>query len=305
MSQATCQFCPQTARIDSMNLHMVKHHHDEMMADVSEEMARYAINHKTPVIWKKEGNKLAYAYCLTCKKVSMGDCTNFKNKHITTTCKGGWETYKDQFLSKAPSQEEEVRNEIVGSTEIPNNDAIYKAMLLEYNPDFDGTIQEGIKGLVSESQRRKPELERLENRISTLEREKIVYDRFKEKMEGDYNHAMKVIDKYAAEIFHLKSQSGIEEERKKQLLEGQELRKALAEVRQTQNERDGRWTEIGEERAIAVEELKKEKAKFEQKEKEWKKEKKELVDEKKEVEEQLEELQDKYKKLRRSQKESD
>jgi len=307
MSSASCLFCSYTARVDNVNVHTARSHHEEMMADVDQAMAKIAIRSKTPLMWKRYDNKLAYAYCLTCKKVSMGDPLHFKKRHSEKLCQSGWTTYQHLFLAKAPAEEMEAEpiNEIVGSSEIPKDDSVCIELLRTLNPEFEGTVEQGIKSLIAYIERQKPHVNFLERRLDILERDKNNFDAYKTHHDGNYAHAMKVIDDYSKEIERLKTESGVEEARQKYNQAGKELRETQAELRLAEERRGNRWTEIGAERDAAVKEVKELKVKIEEMKKEWKSEKKEMELEKKELQQELEDLEEKYKKLRRSQRDSD
>jgi len=209
MASVNCLFCSYTGRIDNVNQHIGKNHHNEMMANVNEEMARYVINHKTPVVWKREGNKLAFAYCLTCKKASINDANGFKTKHTEAICKGGWATYKDLFLSKVPVGEEteEVRNEIVESAEA---DLAYsphiKAIL---GKDFEGTTEDGFVSIQAQIKKYETKNKELRDTNDTLQRQNGLQKADIEKLKDGIQFRDDIHMKYILQIEQMKRESGV------------------------------------------------------------------------------------------------
>jgi len=284
-------------------------HHEEMMSEMDEDVAKIAIRTKTPLVWKREGNELTYTYCLTCKKVSLGDAKNFKKRHGEKLCKSGWATYQELFLSKVPIQEREMEaepiNEIVGSSEIPTDYSVCIDFFQRMNPDFRGTVEQGINSLLKDIVRHKEYAGNLEQQIRTLENQQMSIDQYRRDHKSMYESYETTIKQQCDQIRLIETESGVEEARQKYNQAGKELRETQAELRLAEERRGNRWTEIGAERDTAVKEVKELKFKIEEMKKEWKSEKKEMELEKKELQQELEDLEEKYKKLRRSQRDSD
>ena len=239
------------------------------MADVDQEMAKIAIRTKTPLVWKRQGNKLTYSYCLTCKKVSMGDPIHFKTRHSDKICKSGWATYQDLFLAKAPVEEAEAEaeaepvNEIVGSSEIPKDYSVCMEFFKSRNPDFAGTVEQGIFGLLKELERYKKQ----------------------------YEYYSNTIEQQSQKIRSIEKESGIEQAKQEYYKEKKEYQEKVEDMRREEERLRDAWGRLKTERDTAVKDL-------EQAKKKWDSDKKELQQD-------YDELEDKYKKLRRSQRDSD
>jgi hypothetical protein len=278
-----------------------------MMANVDEEMAKIAIRSRTPLVWKREGNKLAYAYCLTCKKVSLGDAINFKKRHSEKLCKSGWTTYQDLFLAKAPLEEAEVEpvNEIVGSSEIPKDYSVCIDIFRAMNPDFAGTVEQGIKSLLRDLERHKKNADNSERQVRTLENSQMSLEHYREEHKKQYEYYSKTIVEQSEKIRSIEKESGVEQARQEYYQAKKEHNDQKAKMLQEEIRLCGKWEELEKERDKARQEvvqMKKESAsekeEMEQDKQRWKKEKREL-------EKDLDDLQEKYNKLKRSQRDSD
>ena len=267
------------------------------MADVDQEMAKIAIRTKTPLVWKRQGNKLTYSYCLTCKKVSMGDPIHFKTRHSDKICKSGWATYQDLFLAKAPVEEAEAEaeaepvNEIVGSSEIPKDYSVCMEFFKSRNPDFAGTVEQGIFGLLKELERYKKNADNAERQVRTLENSQMSLDYYREEHKKQYEYYSNTIEQQSQKIRSIEKESGIEQAKQEYYKEKKEYQEKVEDMRREEERLRDAWGRLKTERDTAVKDL-------EQAKKKWDSDKKELQQD-------YDELEDKYKKLRRSQRDSD
>ena len=305
MTSVECPFCTYLGRVDNVCNHVAKTHHAEMMADVDEEMARIAVRAKTPLLWKRTGHRLAYAYCLTCRKVSLGDAVAFKAKHSTAGCRRGWGAVEDLFVAKLPVPALAPAPAPASPTdpEAPPCVCQRQAIALlstHYDGSPPATVEKGLRRLLLELASSKDREASLEKELDEQERTRHECEEWLEEAKRDADYYKLMWDTTFHEKEALKRKEGIDQLKQELTEATSALRDREKVIREAEETRGHRWVEIAEERDSALKQVEALKAKGEESKKEWKKEKKDMAEEIKELEEEVDALKDKVRRLRKA-----